>query len=120
MERPIQFRKSSNLYQHDHPHFVRLHLVTFRFGYHATARPQRIEVNVRPIIERPNYQGGYRRKGTMIELTRQMIDDMHSWYHDRPVQTTARDEIDAIHIYDSVIVLEKKRKTRPGFLNGSD
>ena len=64
----------------------------------------------------PDWEGGYRRKGSAIEYVKQMIDDLHAWYHNRPTASPARDEINAIHIYDSVVVLEKRRKSRPGFL----
>jgi Methyltransferase domain len=64
------------------------------------------------------YEGGYRRRGTAIEFVKQMIDDLHGWYHSRPTVTSADKEIDGIHIYDSVVVLEKKIKQAPGFLEG--
>jgi hypothetical protein len=64
----------------------------------------------------PDWEGGYRRKGSGIEYVKQMIDDMHAWYHNRKTKTPARDEINAIHVYDSAVVIEKRRKPRPGFL----
>lgn len=30
-----------------------------------------------------DYEGGYRRKGTFLEMTKAFIDDMHAWYHHR-------------------------------------
>ncbi len=57
--------------------------------------------------------GGYRRKGSAIELVKHMIDDMHAWYHDRPVETPAKTEIGAIHIYDSVVFIKKVSRRRP-------
>jgi Methyltransferase domain len=64
------------------------------------------------------YEGGYRRKGTAIELVKQMIDDMHAWYHSKPTTTPAREFIDGIHVYDSITVIQKRKKSRPGFLEG--
>jgi cephalosporin hydroxylase len=64
----------------------------------------------------PDWEGGYHRRGSGIEYVKQMIDDMHAWYHNRKTKTPARDDIKAIHIYDSVSVIEKSRKPRPGFL----
>jgi hypothetical protein len=66
----------------------------------------------------PEWEGGYKRGGSAIEYVKQMIDDMHAWYHKRPTATSARDEIGAIHVYDSVTVIEKRRKRRPGMLRG--
>jgi hypothetical protein len=59
------------------------------------------------------YDGGYRRSGTAIELVKQMIDDLHHWYHGRPFATAARSSIGAIHVYDSIIVIEKATPVRP-------
>jgi predicted O-methyltransferase YrrM len=62
------------------------------------------------------YDGGYRRQGTVIELVKTMIDDMHAWYHRHPTTTPAKDQIGAIHIHDSVIFIEKRRRDRPGHI----
>jgi hypothetical protein len=66
----------------------------------------------------PAWEGGYKRDGTAIEYLKQMIDDMHGWYHKRQTATPAQDEIGAIHIYDSMAVIEKRKKRRPGRLFG--
>jgi hypothetical protein len=66
----------------------------------------------------PEWEGGFKRSGSAIEYVKQMVDDMHAWYHKRPTMTPARDEIGAIHVYDSVTVIEKRRKRRPGMLRG--
>lgn len=58
-------------------------------------------------------EGGYRRKGTGIEFVKQMIDDMHAWYHGKSTVTPARDQIRAIHVYDSIVVIEKQKIDRP-------
>ena len=60
------------------------------------------------------YEGGYRRRGTAIEHLKEMIDDLHGWYHNQATISSARDRIDAIHIHDSVAVIEKvAAKPRP-------
>ena len=63
-----------------------------------------------------DYDGGYRRPGTAIEYVKQMIDDMHAWYHDKPTMTPAKDQIGAIHVHDSIVVIEKRRRERPGHM----
>ena len=60
-----------------------------------------------------SHEGGYRRKGTAIEHVKTMIDDMHGWYHRKAITTPAKDQIGAIHIYDSMVVLEKRTIKRP-------
>jgi hypothetical protein len=62
----------------------------------------------------PTYEGGHRRPGTAIEMVKGMIDDMHGWYHSEALGTPARDWITGIHVYDSIAVIEKRRRRRPG------
>jgi hypothetical protein len=57
----------------------------------------------------PTHGGGYRRKGSAIELAKQIIDDMHAWYHFHQPKTPANTLIPAVHIYNSMIVIEKGR-----------
>jgi hypothetical protein len=64
------------------------------------------------------WEGGYKRRGTAIEHVKQMIDDLHTWYHKRPPATSSRDQIGAIHVYDSVTIIEKRSNRRPGMLRG--
>jgi hypothetical protein len=59
------------------------------------------------------WEGGYRRTDTAIGLVKRMIDDMHAWYHNVPAATPAKDEIGAIHIYNSIVVIEKTKTGAP-------
>lgn len=59
------------------------------------------------------YEGGYRRPKTAIELTKDVIDDMHSWYHDKGERWAPAKELLAVHVYDSICVIEKGKKNRP-------
>ncbi len=63
-----------------------------------------------------DFGGGYRVAGTGLERVKDMIDDMHAWYHSRPTSTPAKQEIAGIYVYDSIVVIEKKRKARPAFI----
>jgi hypothetical protein len=61
-----------------------------------------------------NWEGGYHRRGTFIEVAKQLIDDMHAWYHPYPAKiTNAKDEIYAMTWFDSVLAIEKRRKPQP-------
>jgi cephalosporin hydroxylase len=62
------------------------------------------------------YGGGHGRKKTAIGHVKQMIDDMHAWYHNSPEETPAKTEIGAIHMYDSIVFIEKVNKQQPGHL----
>jgi cephalosporin hydroxylase len=61
----------------------------------------------------PTFEGRYGRRGTGVELVKQLFDDMHGWYHDRGEQLAARDAIGAIHAYDSIVFIEKVRRPKP-------
>jgi len=60
-----------------------------------------------------SFAGGYRRRGTAIEFAKQIVDDLHGWYHHRAPQTQARDQVGAVHFHDSIIVVEKQVRSRP-------
>ncbi len=60
--------------------------------------------------------GGYRKKGTAIEYLKQMIDDMHGWYHERATTTGAKESVGAMHIYDSIAVIEKCARLQPAHI----
>lgn len=64
----------------------------------------------------PGFGGGYRRQGSAIAHIKRMIDDMHAWYHNSPVTTPAKTEIGAIHMYDSIVVIEKRHRQQPGHI----
>lgn len=60
----------------------------------------------------PTWEGGHRRPGTAIEFAKELIDEMHGWYHGKQ----ARQDIGAISFHDSIIVIEKARQERPGHI----
>lgn len=59
------------------------------------------------------YEGGYQRPRTAVELAKGIIDDMHAWYHDCGEQLVSASEVLAVHVYDSICVIEKGRKGKP-------
>jgi hypothetical protein len=48
-----------------------------------------------------------------IGLGKRIVDDMHAWYHGKRTSTPGRDHVGGVHFYDSMIVIEKKRRQRP-------
>ncbi len=60
------------------------------------------------------WQGGMRKPGTGIELLKTLVDDQHAWYHWEPEILALRSQIGAIHIHDSIAVIEKVQGHRPG------
>lgn len=62
------------------------------------------------------FEGGLRRPGTFIELTKSMIDWLHVRYtlESEPVDPMGFSEkVFGIHIYDSMVVIEKRVKEAP-------
>lgn len=63
----------------------------------------------------PRWEGGYRRSGTAIDLVKTLIDDQHGWHHGRGQRLADRTEIGAIHVHDSIAVIEKvAQPLKPG------
>ena len=60
------------------------------------------------------YGGGYRRPRTAIGLAKNLIDDMHGWWHNEKQAYVSKEEIRSISIYESIFVIEKNIKLRPG------
>ena len=62
----------------------------------------------------PSHTGGYRRPASFMEAVKVMMDDLHHWYHHRGQRIAATaDSLTAIHVHDSITVLEKGRPIRP-------
>jgi len=60
--------------------------------------------------------GGYRRRGTFIEVAKSLVDGMHAWYFRVPVprrSRVAQSEISSVQFFDSVVAIRKERKGRP-------
>ena len=56
----------------------------------------------------PGYGGGYRNRRNFFNVLRQIMDDMHRWYHDRADRLPALGgAVSAIHVHDSIVVIEK-------------
>lgn len=58
------------------------------------------------------YRGGYRRRGTAIDTTQWLIDDLHGWAHGRPAQIGLAD-LAAVHVHSTIIILEKAAAAEP-------
>lgn len=60
------------------------------------------------------WDGGFRRRGTAIEMAKTLVDDIHAWCHHKGSATKANEDVESVHFHDSVIVIEKRRRPRPG------
>lgn len=61
-----------------------------------------------------DFEGGLGDPTTGIGLVRALIDDMHAWYRtDGDESTPAKEWVGGIHVYDSMVFIEKKKRSRP-------
>jgi hypothetical protein len=62
----------------------------------------------------PRFGGGFRWPWSFMSDVKVILDDMHHWYHGRAElnQATAG-AVYAMHLYDSIVVLDKKPIPRP-------
>jgi hypothetical protein len=58
--------------------------------------------------------GGYRSKSNFFGVVRELIDDMHHWYHGHElIHPAVSAHCSGVHVHDSIVVLEKDRVFRP-------
>lgn len=63
-----------------------------------------------------NFDGGMKRKGTFIDYVKNLIDVMHLWYAGKNTYIKnypLKEKMYAIHIYDSIVIIEKNKITKP-------
>lgn len=62
-----------------------------------------------------NYGGGYKKKNTFIEYSKNFIDYIHAW-HSKEKALQVNDftkSVYGLHYYDSILVIEKQKITPP-------
>ncbi|HEX8837127.1 MAG TPA: hypothetical protein VF748_09335, partial [Candidatus Acidoferrum sp.] len=63
---------------------------------------------------RGQYEGGWKRRSTFLEQMKDLVDDLHGWWHKHPQRLVgAHKKIEGIHFYDSIVVIEKRPKLSP-------
>jgi cephalosporin hydroxylase len=63
-----------------------------------------------------DYGGGYKKPGTFIEYTKDLIDSLHAWHCREPDAFEVTDftrSTFGMHFYDSIVVLEKRPREAP-------
>lgn len=64
----------------------------------------------------PKWGGGYFKKENFFNILTQIIKDMHGWYHSNPkIYQNISDNCNAVHVYDSIVVLEKNKTFKPTY-----
>lgn len=59
------------------------------------------------------YDGGRGREGTFIEWVKTRLDDLHGYHQKDAVDPVWTRQVDGIHVYDSVVVLDKQTRFAP-------
>ena len=63
--------------------------------------------------------GGYKRKGTFIEFSKNWIDSLNA-FHSRQknyLESKFTNSVNSIHYYDSIVILEKKLRKKPNLVS---
>ena len=64
----------------------------------------------------PEYYGGYKKKGSFIEYSKNFIDALHGWHFKKDGQPFVNEitkHIWGAHFYDSMVILEKRKMEAP-------
>ena len=59
-----------------------------------------------------SYGGGFRRKGTFIEMSKGLIDELHAWHFEKNLGEFTRSTF-SLHFYPSAVVFEKRPMKTP-------
>lgn len=64
-----------------------------------------------------SYGGGYKKKNSFIEFSKNFIDNLHGWHKEADKKTKMFNHISrsvlSLHYYDSIIVIEKRLMKEP-------
>ena len=62
------------------------------------------------------FGGGYKRRGTFIEYSKNFIDYLNAWHSKQPRKLAVSDftrSVTSLHYYDSIVVIEKGPREKP-------
>jgi hypothetical protein len=69
----------------------------------------------------PAYGGGVDEQNNFFNFIRDVTDEIHLWYHDKPIEFPQVSETcRSIHTYDSIVVFEKGQLFEPTFSSVGD
>lgn len=60
-----------------------------------------------------DFEGRADDSTTGIGLVHALMEDLHAWYHENDESTPAKNQVVGIHVYDSMVFIEKARRSRP-------
>jgi len=59
------------------------------------------------------FGGGYKRKRSFIEYSKNFIDSLHAWHRKNTRPDHFTETIHSLHYYDSMLVIEKRKMSAP-------
>jgi len=61
------------------------------------------------------YGGGHKRQGTFIEYSKNFVDYLNAWHSEQKTLyvTDFTKSVDSLHYYDSMLIIEKKERSKP-------
>lgn len=60
------------------------------------------------------FDGAKRRRGTFVRTAMSLVDDMHHWYSQVPIdQPGLAENVSGVHFYDAILVIDKAPLTQP-------
>lgn len=65
---------------------------------------------------RPEFVGGYKKRGTFIEYSKNFIDYINAWHSVQKSRLNVTDftkSVHSLHYYDSILVIEKRPTDKP-------
>jgi len=67
-----------------------------------------------------DYGGGYKKKSSFIEFSKNLIDKLHGWHSKKVGVDSLTESIQSLHYYDSVLVIEKRKMEKPYDVKSGD
>jgi len=64
----------------------------------------------------PKFGGGYKKRSTFIEYSKNFIDSINAWHSVQPNRLSVTEftrSVDSLHYYDSILVIEKRPIKKP-------
>lgn len=58
------------------------------------------------------FGGGLERRGTFIEFSKRLIDQLHAWHHSGDTVPAFTRTAHGLHFYDGVVVIEKRKREK--------
>jgi 23S rRNA U2552 (ribose-2'-O)-methylase RlmE/FtsJ len=116
LRRLVDFAGPIDAFLDDGGHTMAQQLTTFDICYPAVASDGVYMCEDVHTSYWPHYGGGRGEPGSFVEAMKRRIDELHAWHlndDDAAVGDFAR-TTNSLHFYDSVVVLEKALRERPG------